>query len=183
MAGITTLVSDDDIQEARAECWCRGTVAEPGQIIQLGTHPEVSLCARCGHWAGKRAWELQDRTKTAPSLRLASSSAASGGTLSKADGIAPRWSVVRCEGWAAGCPRPCHGSSVGVRHSEPDNDPRVEVNLALGLTIVALGAFVARRSAPCVLRPRAPVPSSGITVKLRLVWRAIRKDGRAEVDR
>lgn len=66
MTRMTTLVSDDDTQATQAECWCCGAVAEPSQMIRLGNHPEVSLCARCGHWAGKQAWELDDRGKTGP---------------------------------------------------------------------------------------------------------------------
>lgn len=35
-------------------------------MIHLGNHPEVNLCVRCGHWAGKQARQLDDRTKSGP---------------------------------------------------------------------------------------------------------------------
>jgi hypothetical protein len=38
-------------------------------MIHLGNHPEVMLCVRCGHWAAKQAWEIEDRAKTGPLVR------------------------------------------------------------------------------------------------------------------
>lgn len=35
-------------------------------MIHLANHPEVALCLRCGRWAAKQAWEIEDRAKTGP---------------------------------------------------------------------------------------------------------------------
>jgi hypothetical protein len=59
-----TAVADDDLSPS--ECWCCGTTDDPVRMIHLGNHPEVALCTRCGHWAAKQAWEIEDRTKSGP---------------------------------------------------------------------------------------------------------------------
>jgi hypothetical protein len=59
-----TAVEDHEVQ--RAECWCCGTVCDPAQMIHLGNHPEVALCVRCGNWAAKQAWEIEDRARNGP---------------------------------------------------------------------------------------------------------------------
>jgi hypothetical protein len=59
-----TAVEDPD--SARSECWCCGSIDDPTRMIHLGNHPEVMLCVRCGHWAAKQAWEIDDRGKTGP---------------------------------------------------------------------------------------------------------------------
>jgi hypothetical protein len=59
----------DDLEPGRSECWCCGVIDDPIRMIQLGNHPEVMLCVRCGHWAAKQAWEIEDRGKTGPLVR------------------------------------------------------------------------------------------------------------------
>ena len=49
-----------------SECWCCGAIDDPVRMIHLGNHPEVLLCVRCGRWAAKQAWEIEDRAKTGP---------------------------------------------------------------------------------------------------------------------
>jgi hypothetical protein len=39
------------------QCWCcGGSFAEP-ELVHLGSHPEVGLCADCAHWVHRRAAE------------------------------------------------------------------------------------------------------------------------------
>lgn len=64
---MTTAVEDHEL--SRSECWCCGTVDDPTRLIHLGNHPEVALCVRCGRWAAKRAWEIEDRARTGPLVR------------------------------------------------------------------------------------------------------------------
>lgn len=45
------------------QCWCCGSVDDPGSMVHLGDHPEVALCRPCARWAAKRAWEIEDRDK------------------------------------------------------------------------------------------------------------------------
>lgn len=35
-------------------------------MVHLGNHPEVALCVRCGRWAAKQAWEIEDRDRRGP---------------------------------------------------------------------------------------------------------------------
>ena len=42
---------------------------DPARMIHLGNHPEIVLCVRCGRWAGKRAWEIEDRARSGPLVR------------------------------------------------------------------------------------------------------------------
>ena len=62
-----TAVEDHELN--RSECWCCGTVDDPSRMIQLGNHPEVTLCVRCGYWAAKQAGEIEDRARTGPLVR------------------------------------------------------------------------------------------------------------------
>ena len=61
---MTTAIEDQELP--RSECWCCGTIDDPARLIRLGNHPEVALCVRCGRWAAKRAWEIEDMSKTGP---------------------------------------------------------------------------------------------------------------------
>lgn len=49
-----------------AECWCCGSMEDPGRMVRLGNHPEVGICRSCARWAAKQAWEIEDRDRTGP---------------------------------------------------------------------------------------------------------------------
>jgi hypothetical protein len=59
-----------EVPQERSECWCCGMVDDPTRMIHLGNHPEVALCIRCGHWASKQAWAIEDRSKTGLGARV-----------------------------------------------------------------------------------------------------------------
>ena len=61
MTSMTTHTAVADHEVSRSECWCCGTFDDPARMIHLGDHPEVALCVRCGYWAAKQAWEIEDR--------------------------------------------------------------------------------------------------------------------------
>jgi hypothetical protein len=61
--------AEDDAQ-GTWRCWCCGAITQPDRTIRLGNHPEVMLCVRCGYWAGKQAWEFDDRDKTGPAVMV-----------------------------------------------------------------------------------------------------------------
>jgi hypothetical protein len=45
------------------ECWCCGTHHPPEQMVQLGNHPEVTICPRCTVFLRNRAREIEDRDR------------------------------------------------------------------------------------------------------------------------
>lgn len=63
---MAVLDATDEQPTSPSQCWCCGTHAKPEQHVHLGNNPEVAVCPRCAHWLSKRAWELQDRTRTGP---------------------------------------------------------------------------------------------------------------------
>jgi hypothetical protein len=63
-----TAVEHHDLD--RSECWCCGMLDDPRRMIRLGNHPEVLLCVRCGRWAGKQAWEIEDSARTGVAVVL-----------------------------------------------------------------------------------------------------------------
>ena len=63
MAAVTRPTAVEDSRSDSSRCWCCGVVDDPFRMIHLGNHPEVILCVRCGRWAGKQAWEIEDRDR------------------------------------------------------------------------------------------------------------------------
>ena len=63
---VTSRTAVQSEEPGPSECWCCGAVDDPVRMIHLGNHPEVALCVRCGHWAVKQAWAIEDRAKTGP---------------------------------------------------------------------------------------------------------------------
>lgn len=55
---------------ARSECWCCGHIDDPDRMVHLGNHPEVMICSRCAHSVSKWAWEIEDRAKSGPQVRV-----------------------------------------------------------------------------------------------------------------
>ena len=45
------------------ECWCCGTHHPLEQMVQLGNHPEVTICPRCTVFLRNRAREIGDRDR------------------------------------------------------------------------------------------------------------------------
>src|SRR5262249_3880351 len=46
------------------QCWCCGSIYDPGRMVHLGNHPEGARCLACAGWAAKEAWEMEDRDRT-----------------------------------------------------------------------------------------------------------------------
>jgi hypothetical protein len=53
-----------------AECWCCGDVVDRRKTVQLGNHPEVTICVRCAYSLKNWAWEIEDRSKSGPLVRV-----------------------------------------------------------------------------------------------------------------
>ncbi len=52
-----------------AECWCCGSIEDPGRLVQLGNHPEVGVCIRCAHSLSKWAREIDDQGRAGLAVR------------------------------------------------------------------------------------------------------------------
>lgn len=61
-------VAYDEPQD-RSACWCCGAVENPGKLVHLGEHPEVTVCTRCAHSISKWAWEIEDQSRTGIAVR------------------------------------------------------------------------------------------------------------------
>lgn len=44
-------------------CWCCGVSFAADELVQLGSHPEVDLCAGCARWVARRAAEQAARRR------------------------------------------------------------------------------------------------------------------------
>lgn len=62
----STALDANDQPPAPDRCWCCGRTDDPERMVRLGNHPEVALCRGCARWAAKRAWEIDDRSRTGP---------------------------------------------------------------------------------------------------------------------
>lgn len=51
-------------------CWCCGAELPQERMVELGAHPEVTLCPRCARWAARRAGEVEDRDRSGPAVAL-----------------------------------------------------------------------------------------------------------------
>ena len=47
-------------------CWCCGQAYPEADLVRLGQHPEVGVCARCAHWLHRRAQERIDEHQPGP---------------------------------------------------------------------------------------------------------------------
>lgn len=69
MCAMTARTAVEDAETYESMCWCCGAIDDPDRMIRLGNHPEVALCIRCGRWAAKQAWEIEDRAKAGPMVQ------------------------------------------------------------------------------------------------------------------
>lgn len=49
----TNAVEHDQL--GRPLCWCCGGTFDESDLVRLGQHPEVAVCARCARWLNRRA--------------------------------------------------------------------------------------------------------------------------------
>jgi hypothetical protein len=59
-----TSAAVEDAEVVPPACWCCGAINDPGRMVHLGNHPEVTLCPGCARWAAKEAWRIEDRERT-----------------------------------------------------------------------------------------------------------------------
>ena len=57
-------------EPSRSQCWCCGVIEDSTRLVHLGNHPEVVVCPRCAHSLSKWAWEVEDRERTGPAVRV-----------------------------------------------------------------------------------------------------------------
>jgi hypothetical protein len=50
------------------ECWCCGRRGD--SVVQLGNHPEVTVCLRCAHFLHRQARSLEDAERRAPGVHI-----------------------------------------------------------------------------------------------------------------
>lgn len=67
---MTRTATDDEHNPSPGQCWCCGAIDDPSNLVHLGNHPEVTVCTRCAHWLSKRAWEIEDRSRTGSAVRI-----------------------------------------------------------------------------------------------------------------
>jgi hypothetical protein len=59
----------DEVQDEHA-CWCCGGTYPADALLQLGNHPEVSVCLGCAHFLHKRAGAREDERRPSPAARV-----------------------------------------------------------------------------------------------------------------
>jgi len=52
------------------QCWCCGDQFDEAELVRLGTHPEVGVCAGCARFLQRRATQRQDELRPSPVSRL-----------------------------------------------------------------------------------------------------------------
>lgn len=57
----TNAASDVDVIAER--CWCCANEFNPAELVRLGSHPEVGVCANCARWLWRRAQQSQDEAE------------------------------------------------------------------------------------------------------------------------
>jgi hypothetical protein len=67
---MTTRTAVEDDRPDPSQCWCWGATDHPDRLVHLGNHPEVVVCTRCAHSLSKWAWEIEDRGRTGPAVRV-----------------------------------------------------------------------------------------------------------------
>lgn len=67
---IPLAISQGSTDPPPGECWCCGSTDDPDRMVHLGNHPEVGICRSCARWAAKQAWEIEDRDRTGPLVRV-----------------------------------------------------------------------------------------------------------------
>ena len=65
---MTAAVAHDQVD--RPQCWCCGAEMDAAQLVRLGNHPEVGVCARCARWLARRARAAEDRDSLSPGARV-----------------------------------------------------------------------------------------------------------------
>lgn len=68
---MTAIEADDETGETGQRCWCCANEFRPAELVRLGSHPEVGLCANCAKWVWRRTQHSQDQTLggVAPAVR------------------------------------------------------------------------------------------------------------------
>jgi hypothetical protein len=56
-------------QPSPSQCWCCGSIEEPGRLVDLGNHPEVAVCTRGAHSLSRWAWEVEGQGRTGLAVR------------------------------------------------------------------------------------------------------------------
>lgn len=52
------------------QCWCCGNHFDEVELVRLGDHPEVGVCAGCARFLQRRAIERQDELRPSTVSRL-----------------------------------------------------------------------------------------------------------------
>jgi hypothetical protein len=49
------------VDDGMVRCWCCGQQRPAGQMVYLGSHPEVAVCLACAHFLHRRARAREDQ--------------------------------------------------------------------------------------------------------------------------
>lgn len=52
-----------DVDAIAERCWCCANEFDPDELVRLGSHPEVGVCANCARWLWRRARQSQDEAQ------------------------------------------------------------------------------------------------------------------------
>lgn len=58
------------VQASRPSCWCCGNQFGDDQMVHLGAHPEVAVCAPCARFLHRQAHALEDQSRRSPAAMV-----------------------------------------------------------------------------------------------------------------
>jgi hypothetical protein len=63
---VTTTAESVEATDEQSSCWCCGVPYAEEELVYLGSHPEVGLCANCALWVHRRAAEAAASRRGGP---------------------------------------------------------------------------------------------------------------------
>jgi hypothetical protein len=63
---VTATAEAAEATDEQSMCWCCGVPYAEEELVHLGSHPEVGLCANCALWVHRRAAEAAAARRSGP---------------------------------------------------------------------------------------------------------------------
>lgn len=67
---MTAQPAHEDATTSAPRCWCCGAERRDDELVHLGNHPEVAVCAGCARRLHRRATEIEDVRHPTTAARL-----------------------------------------------------------------------------------------------------------------
>lgn len=67
---MTAQPTHEEATTSAPRCWCCGAERREDELLHLGNHPEVAVCAGCARWLHRRATQLEDAQHPTIGARL-----------------------------------------------------------------------------------------------------------------